>query len=156
MVKVVPFFFRRAVYTCLLDASAGPLVCAPLALFAVTCCDQALISFSPSVHVCMHGVRLRIDFCCPIGGTRWFDRRNFAAIVIFLPSSLAPRGSQGAEGVVTLGETSVLAEFQLSNDLLRKRCVRVGVISGMLSIVWCSLKLKMPGGAPNRCLFFKH
>lgn len=33
------------------------------------------------------------------------------------------RGSQGAEGVITLGETSVLTEFQVSNDLLRQRCV---------------------------------
>lgn len=41
--------------------------------------------------------------------------------VCFYPRAFLYRGSQGAEGVVTLGETSVLTEFQISNDLLRKR-----------------------------------
>ncbi|CAM9986040.1 unnamed protein product, partial [Ectocarpus sp. 8 AP-2014] len=39
----------------------------------------------------------------------------------YAASPLEDRGSQGAEGVVTLGETRVLTEFQISNDLLRKR-----------------------------------
>ncbi|CAN0117140.1 unnamed protein product, partial [Scytosiphon promiscuus] len=39
----------------------------------------------------------------------------------YAASPLEDRGAQGAEGVVTLGETSVLTEFQISNDLLRQR-----------------------------------
>ena len=51
---------------------------------------------------------VRASLCCGV-------------LALALAVVLLRRGSQGSEGVVTLGETSVLMEFQISNDILRKR-----------------------------------
>lgn len=73
-----------------------------------------------------HGFRGGIGcLCCcpaPIDCLSNHDRAGvFSGVPFFCSVFASSRGSQGAEGVVTLGETSVLTEFQISNDLLRKR-----------------------------------
>ena len=69
-------------------------------LFFLIFCPTAMFAFASCVP---------FSLCCGV------------LVLVFTVGLLLCRGSQSSEGVITLGETSVVTEFQISNDILRKR-----------------------------------